>query len=37
MMPQRTAVGRNAGISKQLYPARVEDKNLQDRYVYGNM
>jgi hypothetical protein len=36
-MPQRTAVGRNAGISKQLQLGKVEDKNTQDRYVYGNM
>lgn len=36
-MPQRTAVGRNAGISRQLQLGKVEDKNTQDRYVYGNM
>lgn len=34
---QRPAVGRNAGISKQLQLGKVEDKNTQDRYVYGNM
>ncbi|KFX96831.1 hypothetical protein V490_03114 [Pseudogymnoascus sp. VKM F-3557] len=36
-MPQRTAVGRNAGISKQLQLGKVEDKNTQDRYVFGNI
>lgn len=36
-MPNRTPVGRNTGISKQLRPGKVEDKNTQDSYVYGNM
>jgi vesicle-fusing ATPase len=36
-MPLRTQVGRGAGISKQLYPAKVDDKNLADRYIFGNI
>jgi vesicle-fusing ATPase len=40
-MPQRMAVGRQvppgAGMVKQLQPAKVEDKNLANQYIYGNM
>jgi vesicle-fusing ATPase len=40
-VPQRTAVGRQAqqgGVyAKQLRPAKVDDKNLADQYIYGNI
>lgn len=39
-MPQRPPVGRGPpahGIAKRLVPAKVEDKTLQSRYIYGNM
>jgi vesicle-fusing ATPase len=40
-VPQRTSVGRQAppagGVARQLRPAKVEDKNLADQYIYGNM
>lgn len=34
---ERRPVPRGGVISKMLHPARVEDKNIQDRYVYGNI
>jgi vesicle-fusing ATPase len=41
VVPQRTAVGRQApqggGMVRQLRPAKVEDKNVADQYIYGNM
>jgi vesicle-fusing ATPase len=40
-VPTRTAVGRNLpppqSISRQLRPAKVDNKNLADQYIYGNM
>lgn len=34
---ERRPVTRGGVISKMLQPARVDDKNMQDRYVYGNI
>jgi vesicle-fusing ATPase len=40
-MPQRPPVGRqvpqHGGFARQLRPAKVEDKNLADQYIYGNI
>lgn len=36
-MPQRMAGSRQAAPVKQLQPAKVEDKNLANQYIYGNM
>jgi vesicle-fusing ATPase len=41
-LPTRKAIGRGdpppgMGISKQLQPFKVEDKNIQNQYVYSNM
>jgi hypothetical protein len=39
-MPQRTAVGRSVAppsVMRQLRPAKVDNKNLADQYIYGNM
>ncbi len=40
-VPSRTAVGRSVpqppSISRQLRPAKVDNKNLADQYIYGNM
>lgn len=41
-MPDRSSAGRNAppprsGGQKQLQPAKVEDKNIANQYIYGNI